>query len=97
MSSATMSADSPAALRRHYGICRRSPDDRHVCSPRHWRTALKVLRLPATRYLSAWYAIAFGGLVAVGLYLPAYLTGVYHLRDNPARLWTAACLAIGAA
>src|SRR5207302_3193870 len=55
------------------------------------------LRLPATRYLSASYAIAFGGLVALGLYLPVYLRQVYHLGANLAVLSTAACLTVAAA
>jgi NNP family nitrate/nitrite transporter-like MFS transporter len=62
----------------------------------HWRVSLEVLRLPATRYLSACYAVAFGGLVALGLYLPAYLGKVYGLGGNSAVLGTAACLTLAA-
>src|SRR6266550_3753876 len=74
----------------------RDRPDRRSWRGGHWRIGLGVLRLPATRYLSAWYAIAFGGLVALGLYLPAYLRHVYHLPGNRAVLVTAACLTVAA-
>src|SRR3989440_8615553 len=75
-------------------VIRDRPDRRS--RPAYWRTGLAVLRLPATRYLSAWYAIAFGGQVALGLYLPAYLGHVYDLGTGPSVLYTAACLTITA-
>jgi hypothetical protein len=56
-----------------------------------------VLRLPATRNLSLCYAVAFGGLVGLGLYLPAFLRQVYQLTWHQATLTTAACLTVAAA
>jgi NNP family nitrate/nitrite transporter-like MFS transporter len=61
------------------------------------RAILELLRLPAIRYLSAWYAVAFGGLIAVGLYLPAYLRRAHDLPAEAATLITAACLIHAAA
>jgi MFS transporter, NNP family, nitrate/nitrite transporter len=57
----------------------REQPERTVRHTDHGRIGMEVLRLPATRHLSAWYAVSFGGLVALGLYLPAYLQHVYHL------------------
>lgn len=58
---------------------------------------LTLLRLPATRYLCAWYAVGFGGLVAAGLYLPAYLHRCHQLPAGNATLVTGACLTLAAA
>lgn len=39
-----------------------------------------ALALPATGYLSALYAVTFGGFVAFGVYLPTYLQSAYRLE-----------------
>ena len=56
-----------------------------------------VLRAPVARTLSLLYAVSFGGIVALGLYLPAYLRTVYHLSWEPAVLRTAGFVAVAAA
>jgi NNP family nitrate/nitrite transporter-like MFS transporter len=61
------------------------------------RAVLELLRLPATRCLSAWYAVAYGGLVASGMFLPAYLQRARDLPAEPAVLVTAGCLVLAAA
>jgi NNP family nitrate/nitrite transporter-like MFS transporter len=58
---------------------------------------LALLRLPVTRYLSGWYAVAFGGLIGAGVYLPAYLRHVHDLPIELAALVTAGCLTLAAA
>jgi MFS transporter, NNP family, nitrate/nitrite transporter len=55
------------------------------------------LRLPAIRHLAAWYAAAFGGVMALGLYLPPYLRVAYHLGWHDALLAGAAAVALAAA
>jgi NNP family nitrate/nitrite transporter-like MFS transporter len=57
----------------------------------------RILRLPATRHLSAWYAVAFGSLVALGLFLPCYLHNGYRLAWPTALLTTAVAIAVAAA
>lgn len=49
------------------------------------RTA-STMRIPATWQLSFLYAIAFGGIVAFGVYLPTYLKSAYHLSPGGAAL-----------
>jgi len=61
------------------------------------RSAAALIRLPATRYLAAWYALTAGGMVSFSLYLPSYLHDAYHLGWNPALLITAAAVAVAAA
>jgi NNP family nitrate/nitrite transporter-like MFS transporter len=68
----------------------------HARRPEPLRLIAEVLRLPAARYLSIWYAIANGGLVALDLYLPDYLGRVYHLGWATATVYAALCLGIGA-
>lgn len=46
--------------------------------------SIGALRLPATRELSAIYAVSFGGFVAFGAYLPTFLKTVYHLTATDA-------------
>src|SRR6185369_7256794 len=60
------------------------------------RIVLELMRLPATRYLAAWYAVAFGGLVTYGVYLPAYLQRAHEMPVQRAVLLTAACLTLAA-
>jgi len=62
--------------------------------PAGWRAALDVARTPAARQLSSWYAVAFGGTMAVFLYLPALLHQEYGLPLETAALHTAACLVV---
>jgi MFS family permease len=61
------------------------------------RAVADLLRLPATRHLSAWYAVTFGGLVAAGLYLPAYLHHTHQVPERISTLYTAACVTVAAA
>jgi NNP family nitrate/nitrite transporter-like MFS transporter len=61
------------------------------------RTVGHFLRLPATRQLSVWYAAAFGGALALGLYLPAYLRVVYDLDWHSALLMAAVSMAVAGA
>jgi MFS transporter, NNP family, nitrate/nitrite transporter len=60
--------------------------------PAGWRAALDVARTPAARQLVSWHAVAFGGTMAVFLYLPALLHEEYALDLETAALHTAACL-----
>jgi MFS transporter, NNP family, nitrate/nitrite transporter len=62
--------------------------------PAGWRTAIDVARTPAARQLSSWYAVAFGGAVAVLLYEPPYLQQEYGLGLDTAALHTAGCLLV---
>jgi NNP family nitrate/nitrite transporter-like MFS transporter len=62
--------------------------------PAGWRTALDVARTPAARQLSSWYAVAFGGTMAVFLFLPAFLQEEYGLDLEAAALHTAAALVV---
>jgi MFS transporter, NNP family, nitrate/nitrite transporter len=62
--------------------------------PANWRAVLDVARTPAARQLSSWYAVAYGGTMAVFLFLPAYLYQAYGLSLDTAALHTAACLLV---
>jgi MFS transporter, NNP family, nitrate/nitrite transporter len=62
--------------------------------PAGWRDALDVARTPAARQLSSWYAVGFGGTMAVFLYLPAFLRQEYGLALETAALHTAGCLVV---
>jgi len=59
-----------------------------------WRAALDVARTPAARQLASWYAVAFGGTMAMFLYAPAYLHQEYGLDLENAAMHTAVCLLI---
>lgn len=60
------------------------------------RIALAVWRLPPTRGLAAAYAVSFGGLIAFGLFTPAFAHGEYQLPWRTAVLGTAAVVCLGA-
>jgi NNP family nitrate/nitrite transporter-like MFS transporter len=62
--------------------------------PAGWRAAVDVARTPAARQLASWYAVGFGGTMAVFLYLPAFLHQESGLAPGVAALHTAACLVV---
>ncbi|HKT06111.1 MAG TPA: MFS transporter, partial [Rugosimonospora sp.] len=53
------------------------------------RRCVHMVRLASRTYLSLLYGLALGGLVAVAVYLPAYLTDVFGLRPFPTLAVTA--------
>jgi NNP family nitrate/nitrite transporter-like MFS transporter len=63
-------------------------------TPTGWQAVLDVARTPAARQLSSWYAVSFGGTLAVFLFLPSYLDQAYGVDLRTAALHTAACLLI---
>ncbi|GAB3846020.1 MFS transporter [Dactylosporangium cerinum] len=62
-----------------------------------WSAVTALLRRPVTRHLAVWYGVSCGGLVAVDLYLPAYLHRTYGIDWVPAMLAAAAGMGVGAA
>ncbi|OLB79983.1 MAG: hypothetical protein AUI14_08745 [Actinobacteria bacterium 13_2_20CM_2_71_6] len=60
------------------------------------RATLDVLRTPETRRIAILYSVAFGGLAALALYLPAYLNQEYHLSWQAALVRTGAVIALAA-
>jgi NNP family nitrate/nitrite transporter-like MFS transporter len=60
------------------------------------RALREVVRLPATRQLSGWYAMAFGGLIALAVYSPGLLTQVYGWGWHRAAMFTAGLIAVAA-
>jgi NNP family nitrate/nitrite transporter-like MFS transporter len=61
-----------------------------------FRVAMRTLGLPATRNLATWYAVAFGGVMAMCLYVPTYLSAVFGLQWTAAVSITAAAAAFAA-
>jgi NNP family nitrate/nitrite transporter-like MFS transporter len=62
----------------------RDPPARAVPDRPVMRRLGAALRLPVTRQASGWYAIAFGGFVAISVYLPAYLHNAYGVAPDAA-------------
>jgi NNP family nitrate/nitrite transporter-like MFS transporter len=58
---------------------------------------IATLRLPATLQLSLLYAVAFGGFVAFGVYLPTYLKNAYDVSPENAALRTAGFVVLAVA
>ncbi|BFU43307.1 MFS transporter [Krasilnikovia sp. MM14-A1004] len=55
-----------------------------------------LLRTPAITHLSAWYAVSFGGTVALDLYLPQYLHRGYGLTMGTASVCAGVCFGLTA-
>ncbi|GAB1639751.1 MFS transporter [Krasilnikovia sp. MM14-A1259] len=55
-----------------------------------------LLRTPAIKHLSAWYAVSFGGTVAFDLYLPRYLHHGYGLTIGTASVFAGVCFGLTA-
>ncbi|WP_203845901.1 MFS transporter [Dactylosporangium siamense] len=62
-----------------------------------WSAVTALLRRPVTRHLAVWYGVSCGGIVAVDLYLPAYLHRTYGIDWTPAMLAAAAGMGVAAA
>src|SRR2546421_399647 len=72
-------------------LLRDDPDGYHGGSP--VRRFAEIVRLASTTSLSVLYALALGGLVAIAVYLPAYLSVVFDLRWLQALAVTGAVVA----
>ncbi len=59
-------------------------------------SGLEVLRSTATTPLSIMYAVAFGGVLAFALYLPAYLASAYRISAAAGVRWTAGFVLLAA-
>jgi NNP family nitrate/nitrite transporter-like MFS transporter len=75
-------------------LLRDDPDGYHGGSP--VRRFAEMVRLASTTSLSVLYALALGGLVAIAVYLPAYLSVVFDLRWLQALAVTGAVVAVAA-
>ncbi|WP_238008466.1 MFS transporter [Dactylosporangium sp. AC04546] len=71
-------------------VDRSAPPGRHPA-------ALALIRAPATRHLAVWFGVSGGGITALDLTMPSYLTNAYGLSRSDAIVATGVAVALSAA
>ncbi|MEU0556932.1 MFS transporter [Dactylosporangium sp. NPDC006015] len=86
------------ALLGHAGLAAAVLRDRPTAGRRPggaWSAVPALVRRPVTRYLAVWYGVSCGGLVALDVYLPAYLHHTYGVGWTVAMLFAAGAVGLG--